>query len=630
MNKKLLTGSGILIAMVALLAVNILSNVIFKSSRLDMTDNQLYTLSQGTKNIIKSFDEPVTLRFYFSEKLATGVPALSNYGRRVRELLDEYVSESGGKVKLIVQDPEPFSDAEDQAVQYGLQGVPIDAAGSVAYFGLVGTNATDNREVIPFFQLEKEASLEYDVTHLVYKLGNTKQSVVGVISSLPIQGSGINNPMMGMQGSEEWIIAQQMQQNFDVQYLDKNIDKIPANINVLMLVHPKDLEDKTLFAIDQYVLNGGHALVFVDPLAEVDQPPHDPQNPMAAMSAPRNSDLKKLFDSWGIELVPGQLAGDIESAVRVGMGGGQRQQSVEYVAWLELKDDRFDSNDFVTADLKELIMASAGELKKKDGSSIEFTPLIQTSDKAMSIPVSRVQFRPDPMGLLDSYKSGNQKLTLAARLTGSVKSAFPNGVPEGASKPDTVLAESKAPMNVIVVADADMLHDRFWVNVQNFFGQRVAIPRANNGAFVINAIENLSGSNDLISLRSRANFSRPFEKVKEIQRDAEKQFREREKQLQAKLNAAEQKLQDLQRQKTGDQATILSPEQQQEIVKFREESVKTRKELRNVQHELRKNIEELGTWLKVINIFLVPVLIVILAIVLGVYRHKRMHQITAN
>lgn len=630
MNKKLLTGSGILIAVVALLAINILSNVIFKSARLDMTDNQLYTLSQGTKNIITSFDEPVTLRFYFSEKLATGVPALSNYGRRVREMLDEYVSESGGKVKLIVQDPEPFSDAEDQAVQYGLQGVPVDAAGSVAYFGLVGTNAMDNREVIPFFQMEKEASLEYDVTHLVYKLGNTKQSVVGVISSLPLQGSSINNPMMGMQGSDEWIIAQQMQQNFDVQYLDKNLDKIPANINVLVLVHPKALEDKTLFAIDQYVLNGGHALVFVDPLAEVDQPPHDPQNPMAAMSAPRNSDLKKLFDAWGIEMVPGQLAGDIESAVRVGMGGGQRQQSVEYVAWLELKDGRFDTNDFVTADLKEVIMASAGELKKKDSSKIEFTPLIQTSDKAMSIPVSRVQFRPDPMGLLDTYKSGNQKLTLAARLTGSVKSAFPNGAPEGASKPDTVLAESKAPMNVIVVADADMLHDRFWVNVQNFFGQRVAIPRANNGAFVINAIENLSGSNDLISLRSRANFSRPFEKVKEIQRDAEKQFREREKQLQAKLSAAEQKLQDLQRQKSGDQATILSPEQQQEIVKFRAESVKTRKELRNVQHELRKNIEALGTTLKIINIFVVPALVIILAIVLGVYRHKRMHKVAST
>lgn len=631
MNKKLLTGSGILIAVVALLAVNILSNVIFKSSRLDMTDNQLYTLSQGTKNIIKSFDEPVTLRFYFSEKLATGVPALSNYGRRVRELLDEYVSESDGKVKLIVQDPEPFSDAEDQAVQYGLQGVPIDAAGSVAYFGLVGSNATDDKEVIPFFQLEKEASLEYDVTHLVYKLGNNKQSVVGVISSLPIQGSAGANPMMPMQGGDdEWIITQQMQQNFDVQFLDKGIDKIPANINVLMLVHPKDLADKTLFAIDQFVLNGGHALIFVDPLAEVDQPPHDPQNPMAAMSAPRNSDLKKLCDSWGIEMVPGQLAADIESAVRVGMGGGQRQQSVEYVAWLELKDGRFDTNDFVTSDLKQLIMASAGELKKKDGSTVEFTPLIQTSDKAMSIPVSRVQFRPDPMGLLDTYKPGNQKLTVAARLTGSVKSAFPAGVPEGASKPDTVLAESKAPMNVIVVADADMLHDRFWVNVQNFFGQRVAVPRANNGAFVINAIENLSGSNDLISLRSRANFSRPFEKVKEIQRDAEKQFREREKQLQAKLRAAEQKLQDLQRQKSGDDATILSPEQQQEIVKFRAESVKTRKELRNVQHELRKNIEVLGTWLKVINIFVVPVLIIILAIVMGVYRHKRMHKIAAN
>ena len=561
----------------------------------------------------------------------------------MRELLEEYVSVSGGKVKLEVLDPEPFSEEEDQAQQYGLKGVPIDNAGSTAYFGLVGTNATDDKETIPFFQQNKEASLEYDITRLIYKLGNPKKHVVAVISSLPIQGAPQAAPFMQAQpGTEEWMVVQQMKQLFDVKFLQADVDKIPSNVDVLMLVHPKSLSDKTQFAIDQYVLNGGRALVFVDPLAEVDRPPHDPSNPMAAMSAVRSSDLKKLFHSWGVEMVPGQLATDIDAATRVGMGNGPRQQSVDYVAWMQLNKGNFDQHDFVTEGLKKMMLASAGYLQpiaasnastdktkdKKD--AVQFTPLIQTGPRAMSVPVSRVQFRPDPVGLLNSYKPGNKKLTLAARLTGNVKTAFPDGAPKDAGKFDKILTESKQPINVIVVADADMLEDRFWVNVQNFMGQRIAIPRANNGAFVINAIDNLSGSNDLISLRSRGDFSRPFEKVKEIQRDAEQQFRDREKQLEAKLNQTEQKLQELQRQKNADQAQILSPEQEKEIEQFQQDRIKTRKELRNVQHELRKNIEALGTRLKFINIALVPILIILFAIGLGIYRHKRMERYTTH
>lgn len=644
MNKKILSGGGIALAIVLLLTINILSGVLFKSSRLDMTENSLYTLSKGTKNIISNFDEPVTLRLYFSEKLTASVPVLSSYGKRVRELLGEYTAASGGKVNLLVLDPEPFSDEEDQAVQYGLQGVPIDAAGSVAYFGLVGTNATDDKEIIPFFQLEKESSLEYDVTKLVYKLGNPKKRVVGLISSLPIQGTAPDNPFMpAPQGSEDWMILTQMKQAFDVQMLSTDIDKIPDNVDVLMLVHPKNLGNKILFAIDQYVLGGGHALVFVDPHGESDQPPHDPQNPMAAMTAPRNSDLSKLFDAWGIEMVPGQLAADIDAATRVGLGQGQRSQSVEYVAWLSLTEDNFDKYDFVTSELKQITMASAGYLRlkqdtkgSKEGEAsndasddgMKLMPMIRTGNKAMSIPASSVQFRPNPVGLLDNYRPGKEKLTLAGRVTGKVKSAWPLGAPEGVTNANP-LKESVSSINVIVVADVDMLEDRFWVNVQNFLGQRIAIPRANNGAFVINAIENLSGSNDLISLRSRANFSKPFERLKEIQRDAEKQFRSRETELQAKLRATEQKLQDMQRQKGSDASMILSQEQQREIKRFRAEQVKTRKELRNVQHELQKNIESLGSTLKFINIALVPLLIILLAIAMSVMRHKRMNRIAA-
>lgn len=625
-NTKLMSTTGILIALVLLLAVNILANIIFKSARIDLTEDNLYTLSDGTKNIITNFEEPVTLHFYFSEKLASKIPALMNYGNRVRELLEEYASNSKGNVQLIVSDPEPFSDAEDQAVQHGLQGVPIDNAGSTAYFGLVGTNSTDDKEIIPFFQQDKEAALEYDITRLVYKLGNTKKAVVGLLSTLPIEGEAPANPMMMGQPSNEWMIVNQLKQLFDVRSLSKDVEKIPASVAVLMLVHPKGLSDKTLFAIDQFVLGGGRALVFTDPHAENEQIAPDPNNPMAAATASKSSDLKKLFDAWGLEMVPGKLAGDITTAARVTINQGMRPQNVEYVVWLQLQQDNVSSKDFVTSELKQITMATAGYLqpKVKDGTNTEFTPLLETSEKAMAIATSSVQFRPDPFGLINSYQPGNKKLTLAARITGSVKSAFPGGLPD--SKQGEWLKESQEAINVIVVADTDMLEDRFWVNVQNFFGQRVAIPRANNGALVINAIENLSGSNDLISLRSRGNFSRPFEKVKEIQREAEKNFRAREKQLQAKLRDTERKISELQRQKGGDNQTILSPEQKREIEQFREEQVKTRKDLRNVQHELRKNIESLGSVLKFVNTALIPILIIIFAIGLGMYRHKRINR----
>jgi ABC-type uncharacterized transport system involved in gliding motility auxiliary subunit len=626
-NIKLISFGGIALAVVLLITANILIDVIFKSARLDLTEDHLYTLSKGTSNIINALDEPITLRFYFSEKLATGVPALMNYGRQVRELLEEYASDSNGKVKLLVLDPEPFSEVEDQAVEYGLQGVPVDNVGSTAYFGLVGTNSTDDKEVIPFFQQNKEASLEYDITRLIYKLSSSKKAVVGVLSTLPIEGSGPANPMLGMQGTPQWMVVTQMKQLFDVRKLDKDISKIPAEINVLMLVHPKGLSDKTLFAIDQFVLGGGRVLAFVDPLAESEKVPHDPQNPMAAAMADKSSDLPKLFKQWGIELAKGQLAGDIENASRVTMSQGRRPQAVDYVLWMQLQKNNINHSDFVTGDLDQITMASSGYLKAENGAKTKFTPLIETSDKAMSIPVARAQFRPDPVGLLNSYHSGGKKLTLAARITGPVKTAFPNGNPDG-DKGDW-LKQSKEDINVIVVADTDMLEDRFWVSVQNFFGQRVAIPRANNGAFVVNSIENLSGSNDLISLRSRGDFSRPFLKVKDIQREAEKSFRNKEQQLQQKLQETERKISQLQRQKGSDEATILSPEQAQEIQKFRDQRVKTRKELRSVQHELRKNIESLGSTLKFINIALIPVLIILFAIGLAAYRHKRMSRLAS-
>ncbi|MDH5544370.1 MAG: Gldg family protein [Gammaproteobacteria bacterium] len=622
-KKKLLSSSGLIIAGVLLLLINLVAGLLFKSVRLDMTENSLYTLSDGTERILEQIDEPVTLRFYFSEALFSGIPVAQNYGRRVKELLEEYANIADGKIRLIVENPEPFSDEEDQAVRKGLQGVPVDAAGTQAYFGLVGTSSTDEEEIVPFFAPDKEESLEYDLTKLVHKLANPKRKVVGLISELPLEGGAPANPFGPQQGDGEWYILSQIKQLFEVRKFESSVTSIPQEIDVLMIVHPKTLSDQTLFAIDQFVLGGGRVLVFVDPHSDVDTPPTDPQNPMASFQAKRDSSMEKLFDAWGVELVKGQVVGDIKSATRVNARAGMRVQPVEYVAWLSLDEDNFNSSDFVTGELRKVMLGTAGRLKKKEGSTLEFSPLLETSDQAMTIPQSSFQFQARPLELLRNYRAGGEKLTVAARISGKFKSAFPDGLKNG----DTTQSgtkESKEDSNVIIIADTDMLEDKMWVQLQNFFGNRIAFPQANNDTFVINALDNLTGSNDLISLRSRGRSARPFEKVQELKREAETRFRDKEKQLQDKLRETERKLSELQRQKEGGSSVILSSEQRTELEKFREQQVQTRKELRNVQHQLTQSIEGLGSWLKFLNITIVPFLIIIVALVLTMMRKKRL------
>ncbi|MDH5731592.1 MAG: GldG family protein, partial [Gammaproteobacteria bacterium] len=380
LNKRtLFSSTGLLITLAALLIINILASLLFSSARLDLTENKLYTLSDGTKNILKKIDEPITLRLYFSESVLVSVPGIMTYGQRVKELLQEYENYADGNVNLIIADPEPFSDEEDQAVQYGLQGVPLDAGGTQAYFGLVGTNAVDDEEVIAFFQPNKEQSLEYDITKLVNKLMSPKQKVVGLMSSLPLISAAPQMPFAQNGPSGDWTIVTQLKQFFKVEPLQIDTESIPDNIDVLMLVHPKTLSDKTQYAIDQFVLNGGRAIVFVDPHSEADEPPgRDPQNPFANMNVPRNSSLDKLFAAWGIELSDGLVALDRRAATRVNAMVGRRPQPIDYVAWLTLDKTNFSDSDFVTSELKNLAMGTVGVLKKVDEATTEFTPLLKT------------------------------------------------------------------------------------------------------------------------------------------------------------------------------------------------------------------------------------------------------------
>jgi ABC-type uncharacterized transport system involved in gliding motility auxiliary subunit len=612
-NKTFYSSSGLLLGAALSIAIIILVNAGLTSLRLDLTENKLFTLSEGTVNIIRSLQEPVKLDFYFSRKTLIGYPGLMNYGTRVRDLLEEYAAKSGGRIELTIIEPEPFSEEEDQAVASGLQGVSINTAGDRAYFGLVGTNSTDDEANIPFFQDSRESALEYDITKLVYNLANPKKRVIGVISSLPLFGDAAP----GQQPIPAWAIIGVMREFFEVKNLGLSPDELDEDIDVLMVIHPKKLKDETLFAIDQFMLAGGNALFFVDPLAETDRSQPDPQNPTAIPDL--DSDLKVFLDDWGIEVLESKLAADITSAMRVQTRSPRGPQETLYLPWLRLGEESLNSDDFSTNELKVIHMGTAGIIQQKDDSSVEMSVLIHTSNDSMKLERDLILFQQDPNIILDNFVSEDKQQTLAVRLNGKVKSAFPDGKPGAETDSDSL---KEGDVNVILVADTDILADIFWVRTENFFGVSVPQPIANNGDFVVNTLENLSGNTDLISLRSRGEFSRPFEVVEDIRREAEDKFRDRERELQTKLTETEQRIVALQRE-GGQSDLILSKEQNAEIEKFQLEQLKTRKELRSVQHELQKNIESLGTKLKFINIGLMPMLIMIAAISTGLYRSRR-------
>ena len=628
-----------------LVSVNIIASRFF-TWRLDLTDERLYTLSRGTLTTLSKIDEPITLRFYFSNRLADEVPSYGVYARRVRELLDQYVAAAHGKIRLEAYNPLPFSDAEDRAVAFGLQGVPLDTQGEQVYFGLAATNSTDDQQTIAFFQPERERFLEYDLTKLVHSLAFPKKTVVGLISALPLEGDVM--AMMRGRPAEPMAIMEQLQQLDTIKPLAGDIDAIPPDVDVLMLVHPQKLSPKTLYAIDQFVLKGGKALVFVDPYSEL-QASHPSQfNPPGSPSA---SNLEQLFKAWGFEVPANTVAGDRRDAQRVGVPGARGgTRPLDYVAWLNLKADNLNRSDMITADLSHINMASAGIIEPLADAKTKIEPLITTSPDSEKIPAEKLTGLPDVAGLLAEFKPENKRYTLAARVTGPAESAFPDGPPkppeaaakpeakEGEPKPATEpaapasepLKQSAKPIDVVVVADTDLLDDKFWLQKQDFFGHRLLAPTANNGDFVANAIEVLAGGEDLVGLRSRGTSARPFELVDEIQRDAQARYSAEESALQTKLKETQEKLASLTGKDQANTPTTLSPEQAKAVEEFRTDMLQTRRQLRNVQAALRSDIARLKRRLRLLDIALIPIVVAVAAVALGVLRLRRRHRRSAE
>ncbi|TAD87829.1 MAG: ABC transporter [Alphaproteobacteria bacterium] len=625
-NRRFLFAATLVSLAVLLVGVNVMASRLVSSARIDLTADRLYTLSAGTRQVLRDIPDTVTLRLFLSERLVREVPAYGSYATRVRDLLREYVAAANGRLVLQVFDPLPYSDVEDRATALGLQGVPVDQTGELVYFGLAGANTTDDEEVITFFQPERERFLEIDLTRMVHALSRPKRRVVGVLSSLPIEGDAL----MGRGQPQSWAIVDQLRQTFDLRTLGPDITAVPEGIDALMLVHPAGLSDRALYAIDQYALSGGRLLVLADPHSEAAAMRGQAMMMRGMPASPTASSLGRLGEAWGVDLVGERVVGDRRLARRVQAGSGPRAQAADYIAWLAVPAEYMTRDDPVTGQLQTLALASAGILEAKPNATTRFEPLVQSSPVSMQVPVDRVRAsQPDIVGLLRQFQSGGQSLTVAARVTGPIRTAFPDGPPPaeaaaGASDTATPLAphRTEGTLAAILIADTDLLEDRFWVQMQNFFGQQVAQPISNNADLIANALDSLTGSQALLGLRARGIQERPFTVVRDIQQAAETRFREKEQGLQDRLRETERRLAEL-RGGQGQQSAALTPEQARQIEQFRADLVQTRGELRQVQRDLREDIEGLRAVVQALNIAAMPVLVAVFAIGVGVVRRSR-------
>ncbi|WP_295558601.1 Gldg family protein [uncultured Hyphomicrobium sp.] len=618
-----LAWGGLALAAVTLLSVNLIASETFSGWKADLTQDKLYSISPGSVTVLRAMDEPIKARLYFSKKLGDLSSTYKSYYDRVRNLLEEFNRISGGKLELEVLDPEPFSDAEDRAVAAGLNGQRINAEGEMAYFGLTASNSTDNSEVIAFFNPSRENFVEYDITKLIHTLSNPKKRIVGLVSSLPLDGG--QNPMTQQQ-TPPWMIMGQIREFFDVETLEQNVTEIPARIDVLLVAQPTQLTPQAAYAIDQYALKGGKLLVLIDPMAEA------AQFELMQKQGEGRAELAKLLKSWGVGFNSKETAADIRHARRVQFGRGGDGMVTEYVAWLGLDKSSIDQRDVLSSGIENLNLASAGILTPESGASTTVTPILVTSSDAMIIPTEKVGMSADPAALLRNYVPGGKPLTLAARIAGEAKTAFPGGAPkaepkkddpkDGAAKPDAA-KDAKKPeeakpgpghvatgrVNAIVIADTDLMADRFWVESREMLGQEFVTPSAGNGAFIVGALENLTGSDAMIALRGRGIKERTFTLVEDLRRDAERKFREKEEALTTKLKSVEQELEKLQSAGAVSGKIMASEKERQAIEEFTNEMLATRRELRQVKLALSQSIDSLDGWLKFANIALVPLLI---------------------
>jgi len=618
-----------LLGAVIFVCLNIVSAQIFRNARVDLTEQHLYSLSQGTRSLLGELKEPVRFRLFMSSGLTKQAPQLAAFAGRVRSLLDSYAAAAKGNIILEVIDPRPFSEEEDRAVAFGIDGF-TGVGGERLFFGLAATNSTTGRATIGVFAPDREAFLEYDLTRLVSELGRRGKPVVALLDGLGLAG----NPMMRM---PEQQVLTQMKQFFDVKPLSGEVEKLPGDTRVLMVVHPQDLSEKTLYTIDQWVMAGNATMIFVDPFAE------NQLGPRGMPSPNPTSNLEPLFKAWGVKFDTTRAVGDPDYALQTERNVGGRPVASQNLPWMALRGDALARDEAILAQLSAVVMTTAGAFETtKDG--VTLRPLLRASNAAVTLDATLAGDRTgDPRRLLVGLTKAPKPPILAARLMGTLDSAYPDGLKKEEKKPDeanpdtakddeskkddakaadNVLKKSVKPANVILVGDADMLMDRNWIQMHSLFGQQVAQAFANNGDFVVNAIEQMSGGAALSDLRGRGVSWRPFELIQRMEADADSQFRAKEQELTTQLKDTEQKLSQLPKAAEGSNE-VLTAEQAKTIEGFRTQLLAIRSQLRDVQFALRRDVDNLKNLVTALNVGVVPVTVGVIAIAFGMRRSRR-------
>ena len=610
------------VGLAALAAIVVAADVILANLplRVDMTAERFYSLSDGAKAVLSKLEQDVTLKYYVSSSAADMPMQLKTYATRVQNLLREYERASGGHVVLEAYDPKPDSDAEEWAQRYGVEPQTVNPFGSPIYFGLVAV-CGDNEQTLGTLSPRTESTLEYDITRLVTRVAWPDRPVVGVMTSLGDVLGGQANPMMmqmGQRPPEGWAAFTELGKDYDVRTVATDADKIDEDVKTLVLLHAKDLSDKTLYAIDQFVLRGGKLIACVDPFSVKDMlASRQKQNPMMMQMGGGQdgpSTLGKLFDAWGIRFDTGKITGDLAASTRLGNGQGGYDDNP---AFLSLSKDNMDKGDILVSRLTQVMFPFAGAfVYEKKGMDLAFTPVITTSkDNSGSVDKMALQFGGD----IKVEPDGHERV-VAARLSGKFKTAFPKG-PDGTNDVSKALAEGES--SVILFADSDFLADDFCVRMMRTpFGNIPQLINENLSLFS-NVIEQFAGREELIGARSRGTTDRPFTVVNELEAQAMRKWQRKQADFEAELQMTQQRLQALQKQKSGDERFILSREQQDEIVKLRKAQAETRRQLKNVRKELTADIDSLGLELKFMNVGAVPLLVVLFGLMRGFLRGRR-------
>lgn len=667
---------------VALCAFAVASTYAVRGLRLDLTEDRLYSLSPAVVPLVQRLDEPVKLDFYYSAEAAQGMPQIQSYANRVREFLQEVAQASKGRITLRVIDPAPFSEAQDEARAAGIAPLRLDGSGKELMLGLVAKNSVDQSEAMPFLDPNKEPFLEYDVMRLVQSIGKVKKPTIGLLSSLPLAGGGVN-PADPRQPAEPWQIYLQLKQLYQVKDIATTDAALPEGLDALVIVHPRELSTDLLRSIDTYALKGGRILAFLDPHCEA-QPSEDR---FSGGSGDKSSDLGPLTRAWGIEWTRSKVVADSTYAQRVRVRSQGPVQVMDYLIWLALREDALAKDDPSTGRLSQVNSQTMGAIDIRESNKAAVKPLMESSAESMRLDGVRIQFFPDPEGLMRDFKPEGKRNVLAVRVQGPIEAAYdesgnPTIAPPESSKPvmlapdgsEIPAAPGKGPFqdpapapttaapapaqpspapvqaptapasasnspspakatrtgtgNIVIVADADLLADQNWIEQQRMgnlvLGSRVM---ADNGAFVLNVLEMFTGDEALLNLRARGKYQRPYDRVEEIRKAAEKQYLDRERELQNQIRQSEARLTELQAQKTPENQLILSPEQEAEVVKLEEQTLAARKELRSVQFNLRREYEGLGTRLMLVNVVAWPLVVAGLAAIMLV-RRSHLHRTT--